>query len=502
MPASGRLDDHPPPLHSELSVNDLSIVGNEVWAVGMHGVPAPALTAHTTGGDPWQLVSYPSTGTAVHIQLAGVHAIASGDVWAVGWEGLLHSNTERTHIAHSDGSTWQRVESPDFGDNSHLSDVAAWGRDDAFAVGSRLPHSSSSPSGPLGLPPAAAWDTLAARWDGARWAAVPGPGRGMLFEVCAVGPGAYWAVGATALAERAGTTSLVAHYADGHWQQVGFEGVGPLFSVAATGPDDVWAVGQSQDPGQLGGALILHYDGHAWAPSETQVVGQAWLNDVACAGRDNVWAVGVQQSGDGPFGPLILHFDGSAWAAVEPPATAAPNGLSAVIALPDGAAWAAGGFSADRRHRLHDSAGHEHRGRPLRCACCSPPPGSPRSSMRSTSRRSLRRSPSRASTTPRRRRPSRYAPRRRVRPDVHPDPGRERGHRPCRPVADRGRAGRHRRHDQRPALQVRQHALPQAAGLPGSHPQRGGHGDTGALAARGQRAADSRLRPAQLRVHR
>jgi hypothetical protein len=70
------------------------------------------------------------------------------------------------------------------------------------------------------------------------------------------------------------------------------------------------------------------------------------LSDVACAGRDNVWAVGAQQPKDGAFGPLILHFDGSAWAAVEPPATAAPTSLSAVIALPDGAAWAAGGFSA------------------------------------------------------------------------------------------------------------------------------------------------------------
>jgi hypothetical protein len=65
-----------------------------------------------------------------------------------------------------------------------------------------------------------------------------------------------------------------------------------------------------------------------------------------------------------------------------------------------------------------------------------------------------------------------------------------------------GRAGSHRRHDQRAALQVRQHALSKAAGLPGSRSQRAGCGDIGALAARGQRAEDSRFRPAQLRVHR
>ena len=41
---------------------------------------------------------------------------------------------------------------------------------------------------------------------------MPGPGRGTLTEVCAVGPGAYWAVGTTALAERAANISLMAHY--------------------------------------------------------------------------------------------------------------------------------------------------------------------------------------------------------------------------------------------------------------------------------------------------
>jgi hypothetical protein len=340
MPASGGTDAHPPPLHSQLSVEDLSAVGDEVWAVGRLGAPGPALIAHTAGGEPWQLSSYSSSSEAVHTELSGVHATAGGDVWAVGYAGLPFSDTKRTHIAHGDGTTWQPVESPDLGDGSLLSDVAAWGRDDALAVGARTPHLSLS-SGPLGLPPVAAWDALAVRWDGARWAAVPGPGRGTLREVCAVGPGAYWAVGTTALGERSGNISLVAHYADGHWQ-LGFEGVGPLFGVAATGPDDVWAVGQDQDPGHRGGALILHYDGHAWAPTETPVVGQAWLNAVACAGRDNVWAVGAQQPEDGAFGPLILHFDGSAWAAVEPPATAAPSALQAVIALSGGAAWAAG----------------------------------------------------------------------------------------------------------------------------------------------------------------
>ena len=108
MPAPRRRGIHPPPLHGELSVNDLSAVGDEIWAVGMRGAPAPALIAHTTAGVPWQLVSYSGSSTAVHTQLAGIAAVGDG-VWAVGWEGLLNSNPEGTHahITRGDGTTWQ-----------------------------------------------------------------------------------------------------------------------------------------------------------------------------------------------------------------------------------------------------------------------------------------------------------------------------------------------------------------------------------------------------------
>jgi hypothetical protein len=54
MPASGGTDVRPPPLHSELTVYDLSAAGDEVWAVGRASFPGPALIAHTAGGQPWQ----------------------------------------------------------------------------------------------------------------------------------------------------------------------------------------------------------------------------------------------------------------------------------------------------------------------------------------------------------------------------------------------------------------------------------------------------------------
>jgi hypothetical protein len=317
---------------------DLSAVGDDVWAVGLDRFPGPSLIMHSAGGEPWQLMPYSSPGDPLYTQFSGVHATSSDDVWAVGSERLPY----RILILHFDGTTWQPVESPDSTDRQVLSAVAAWSRDDAFAVGRGEPATSPR----SGLPSAATTDTLAIRWDGARWAAVPSPGHGLLNAVCAVGPGAYWAAGVTAHATRAGDLSLLARYADGQWQQGGPELAGALFGVAASGPDDVWAVGNDQDPSHPAGPLILHYDGQTWAPASVpDDGGESRLYAVASAGRDNVWAVGGKQLDDGSFGPFVMHFNGSAWAAVQPPevSTGLVTGqLQAVIILPDGQAWAAG----------------------------------------------------------------------------------------------------------------------------------------------------------------
>lgn len=339
MPDSGPTDVHPPPLRNQLTVQDMTAAGDEVWAVGRATFPGPTLIAHSAGGEPWQLTSYSTSPEAMFTDLAGVHATSSADVWGVGSDGVL----PRTHIAHSDGTTWHPVESPGDADGSHMSAVAARGRDDGFAVGSRRPQ----PAGPMSpaLPPLAAWDTLAVRWDGTQWTAVPGPGsgHGILSSVCAVGSGAYWAAGTTALSTRSGNFALLARYADERWQEADVEVAGALHAVAAVGPDDIWAVGQDQDPNHPPQPLILHYDGHDWTPvSPPAIPGQSWLNGVACAGRDNVWVVGVQDHDGAQIGPLIMHFDGSSWAVIDPPATAAPAVLQAVVVLPGGDAYAAG----------------------------------------------------------------------------------------------------------------------------------------------------------------
>jgi hypothetical protein len=136
--------------------------------------------------------------------------------------------------------------------------------------------------------------------------------------------------------------------------------------------DDVWAVGQDQAPGHLADPLILHYDGHAWSPTAVPVAGQTSLTAVACAGRDNVWAVGFQGSRGRTFRPV--H-----------PALRRVGVGRCRTARDRGAHRATGGRHRPSRrsgvgcrkgqlrswrHRLHGPAGREHRGTPLRCACC------------------------------------------------------------------------------------------------------------------------------------
>jgi len=344
MSASGHIAFPPPSLRGSFSVYALSSVADDVWAAGR--AAGPERIVRSSRGEPWQLV--PDSDGSGSAQLYGVHATASDDVWAVGYEHVGSSNADRTHIAHRDASGWQRVASPNVAHNSNrLVAVDAWGPDDACAVGASTAYPPSST--PLGLPPVAAWDTLVLRWDGAHWAAAANPGRGLLADACAIDAETYWAVGTAAPARPArggALVPLVALYADGSWHQAEPPGEGTLFGVAATGPDDVWAVGQDQDPARLGGPLILHYDGHEWAAIDAPAAtGQAWLNDVVCAARDDVWAVGAHQPTGGGIGPLILHFDGSSWARVEPPPTAGASVLLAVTARAGQGAWA-GGFAS------------------------------------------------------------------------------------------------------------------------------------------------------------
>jgi hypothetical protein len=105
---------------------------NDVWAVGDTAKDAGdrSLTrAQFWDGASWKVVPTPSPDRSLN-QLAGVSAMSSMDVWAVGSYGLF----DHRLVEHWDGQRWQIVRPPNV--IGRLSAVAAISRNDVWMAGS------------------------------------------------------------------------------------------------------------------------------------------------------------------------------------------------------------------------------------------------------------------------------------------------------------------------------------------------------------------------------
>ena len=265
-------------------------------------------------------------------RLYGVAATSPRDAWAVGLNGT------QSLIAHWNGTNWTRKLSS----RGFLRGAAATSRRSAWAVGGTDWFSPQ---------------TLVEHWDGHAWTQVPSPSPtpgGYLNGVATASPGNAWAVGLIGDGPGAGTgpadRTLIEHW-DGHaWTQVPSpapQPAGGLNSVAVTSPTDAWAVGWTgtgSDSGGTSGALIEHWDGHAWArvPSPGHAPGtRTVLNAVAAASPRNAWAVGSTGAGD-TNRAFIVHWDGTAWQRVDAPTPVPGVSLLGVAATSPHNAWAVG----------------------------------------------------------------------------------------------------------------------------------------------------------------
>jgi hypothetical protein len=206
--------------------------------------------------------------------------------------------------------TWDIAQSADPGDLPNaLADVTALSAAEAWAVGG-----SGDPAAPAAV--------LIERWDGAAWTSEQGPAPGsQINELRAVDavpgqPNDVWAVGRTA--SGFGDRPLVLRFDGTEWLELALpaEVSGVLNGVAALAADDVWVVGYTGDPvASLEHALVLHWDGRLWAvvdPGRAVGVGSSALTDVEALATDDVWVVGYLHNQ-----PLMAHFDGEAWARSE-----------------------------------------------------------------------------------------------------------------------------------------------------------------------------------------
>jgi hypothetical protein len=317
-----------------------AIASNDVWAVGQYTSPSgptayPTLAEHWDG-TAWSVVSTPNVGT-YHNAFQAVDAVSSNDVWAVGWYALSGDTPIRTLIEHWNGSTWTIVPSPSEAEyHSHLYGVSAIASNDVWAVGW---YDTGNGDGVL----IEHWDGSA--WSMVSEPASDSTSSSVLYSVSALSSNDVWAVGAIYDEVSTHTQALIEHWDGSAWSVVpGPSATIPiLYGVDARASNDVWAVGAYHDASGFSyETLIEHWNGTSWTvvPSSDSHPDDpdfnSSLSGVVAIASNDVWAVGEDGSG-----ALIEHWDGTTWSVVPAPFNATAD-LVQVDAIASNDVWAAG----------------------------------------------------------------------------------------------------------------------------------------------------------------
>jgi hypothetical protein len=284
-----------------------AIASNDVWAVGYYvsalGV-AQTLTEHWDGTT-WTVVASPNASTLQDNELTAVDAVSATDVWVVGYAsddtGALRTLTE-----HWDGTAWSIVASPnaDVGDNI-LVDVAAITSNDVWAVGYYVNSLFITRS-------------LALHWNGTAWTVVTvpavGSGSNYLDSVDGVASNDLWVIGSF-YSTAGGYRILSAHWDGTTWTVVpvptsGFSGA-QLYAIDALASNDIWAVGvATPESAYTAQGLTLHWDGTAWTVVRSAAndgFSPQFLYGVVAIAQYDVWAVGQQGAYYSPNGTTLAE---------------------------------------------------------------------------------------------------------------------------------------------------------------------------------------------------
>jgi hypothetical protein len=256
------------------------VAGNDVWAVGTQaaGSSVNTLIEHWNGTS-WSVVAGPKVPKGSF--LAGVAAVSSADVWAVGSELAPAGSTFIFNplVEHWDGTSWSVVTSPAFVNGLLLKGISADAANDVWVVGG----------------------TTVLHFDGANWSHVPSPSKDSLNTVTVLSPGNVWGagVGPGLYFPRA----TIEHWDGTTWSVVSSpnpttRGNSFLEGIAAVAANDVWAVGG----GTGAGPVTEHWDGQIWSIVTTPS-GVRGLNGVTARSDGTIVAVGVGTNNSA----IILH---------------------------------------------------------------------------------------------------------------------------------------------------------------------------------------------------
>jgi hypothetical protein len=166
------------------SASDVWIVGTYLYEVNSSDYSEETYSLHWNGSA-WSIVPMPlnpGTNPNVGYALDAIKANSPTDVWAVGEEYNLTTNTSSTLIEHYNGTKWSIVPSPSPGSSGVLNGVTTSNATNSvWAVGDYTPTGSS------------VVQTLTLNWNGNTWSTVASPnggtGSSVLFSV-ATTPGA------------------------------------------------------------------------------------------------------------------------------------------------------------------------------------------------------------------------------------------------------------------------------------------------------------------------
>ena len=309
-----------------------AVTANDVWAVGY--TLNMMLTMHWDGTH-WSQIPGPSLSYLSSAQggaLSAVAAVSSHDVWAVGE--VVEPQGDVPVISHWDGQRWHTV-SPAFPPGFRagaLSSLQAIASTNVWAVGwySDTKNSMQYP--------------LAEHWDGQSWLFVPTPddvqdhrllGAITFSGLATLSSENLWAVGKTELPSVNTSRTLVEHWNGSRWQVVDT----PMPSSAAKSyPQHIFAV-TAQNLWMMGYwyspktstkyPLLLHWDGQGWhiaTPPSLQTTSGVFFAGTAVAAHD-LWVVGssgsvfapAPSSGTIDSHTLIEHWDGTRWSTVPSP---------------------------------------------------------------------------------------------------------------------------------------------------------------------------------------
>jgi hypothetical protein len=254
-----------------------------------------------------------------------------------------HLDVLNTLIEHWDGSAWSVVASENLGDDDNiLLSVDAIATDDVWAVGYYVNDFGIS-------------QTLIEHWNGTAWSVVPSPNNGGLLDnrllsVEAVSATDVWAVGYY-YDEEAVARTLTEHWDGTDWRVISSPNNGDvtqnnyLFDLAVVSASDIWAAGYYLNANDLPRSLLLRWDGSQWNVTSSPAIGSGpnILYSIDASSATDVWAVGYYATSGYYYRPLTQHWDGSEWTVVASPYSEDGNDvLYSVETVSSTDAWAVG----------------------------------------------------------------------------------------------------------------------------------------------------------------